>query len=45
MQAARRIYSHLRRKALDDAATALEPSFKLTFPRHNPYQTALGTSV
>jgi hypothetical protein len=27
-------YSHIRRKALDEAAAALEPSFKLTFPRH-----------
>jgi hypothetical protein len=29
-----RTYSHIRRKALDEAATALEPSFKLKFPRH-----------
>jgi hypothetical protein len=29
-----RTYSHIRRKALDEAAAALEPSFKLKFPRH-----------
>ena len=29
-----RTYSHIRRKALDEAAAALEPSFKLRFPRH-----------
>jgi integrase-like protein len=29
-----RTYSHIRRKALVDAAAALEPSFKLKFPRH-----------
>ena len=29
-----RTYSHIRRKALDKAAAALEPSFKLKFPRH-----------
>jgi Phage integrase family len=28
-----RTYSHIRRKALDEAAAALEPSFKLKFPR------------
>ena len=27
-------YSHIRRKALDEAAAALEPSFELTFPKH-----------
>ena len=27
-----RTYSHIRRKALDEAAAALEPSFKLVFP-------------
>jgi len=27
-------YSHIRRKALDGAAAALEPSFKLEFPKH-----------
>ena len=30
-----RTYSHIRRKALDAAAAALEPSFTLKFPRHN----------
>jgi Phage integrase family len=29
-----RTYSHIRRKALDEAAAALEPTFKLKFPRH-----------
>jgi len=29
-----RTCSHIRRKALDEAAAALEPSFKLKFPRH-----------
>jgi hypothetical protein len=29
-----RTYSHIRRKALDEAAAALEPSFTLRFPRH-----------
>jgi hypothetical protein len=29
-----RTYSHIRRKALDEAAAALEPSFKLKFPQH-----------
>jgi hypothetical protein len=28
-----RTYSHIRRKALDEAAAALEPSFRLKFPR------------
>jgi hypothetical protein len=28
-------YSHIRRKALDEAARALEPSFKLKFPKHD----------
>ena len=27
-------YSHIRRTALDEAALALEPSFKLKFPKH-----------
>ena len=27
-------YSHIRRKALDEAALALEPSFTLKFPKH-----------
>jgi hypothetical protein len=27
-----RTYSHIRRKALDEAAAALEPTFKLVFP-------------
>lgn len=27
-----RTYSHIRRKALDEAVAALEPSFKLVFP-------------
>jgi hypothetical protein len=31
-----RTYSHIRRKALDEAAAALEPTFKLVFPRHTP---------
>jgi len=31
-----RTYSHIRRKALDEAAAALEPSFRLVFPRHRP---------
>ena len=31
-----RTYSHIRRKALDEAAAVLEPSFKLVFPRHKP---------
>ena len=31
-----RTYSHIRRKALDEAAAALEPAFKLVFPRHKP---------
>jgi integrase len=35
-----RTYSHIRRKALDEAAAALEPSFKLTFPRHNAKKPA-----
>ena len=29
-----RTYTHIQRKALDEAARALEPSFKLQFPRH-----------
>jgi len=33
-----RTYSHIRRKALDEAAAALEPTFKLVFPRHKPKQ-------
>ena len=28
-------YSHIRRRALDAAADALEPAFKLRFPKHN----------
>jgi hypothetical protein len=35
-----RTYSHIRRKALDEAAAALEPSFKLTFPRHEARKPA-----
>ena len=35
-----RTYSHIRRKALDEAAAALEPSFKLTFPRHKAQKPA-----
>jgi integrase len=31
-----RTYSHIRRKALDEAGAALEPTFKLVFPRHKP---------
>ena len=31
-----RTYSPIRRKALDEAAAALEPTFKLVFPRHKP---------
>jgi len=27
-------YSHIRRKALDEAAKSLEPTFKLEFPKH-----------
>jgi hypothetical protein len=27
-------YSHIRRKALDDAAKSLEPTFALEFPKH-----------
>ena len=27
-------YSHIRRKALDEAAQPLEPAFKLRFPMH-----------
>ena len=27
-------YSHIRRRALDEAADALEPAFKLRFPKH-----------
>ena len=28
-------YSHIRRKALDGAAKALEPTFALVFPEHS----------
>ena len=35
-----RTYSHIRRKALDEAAAAREPSFKLKFPRHKPKKVA-----
>jgi len=35
-----RTYSHIRRKALDEAAAALEPSFKLKFPRHKAKKPA-----
>ena len=34
-------YSHIRRKALDEAAAALEPSFKLKFPRHKAVKRAM----
>ncbi len=33
-------YSHIRRKALDEAAAALEPSFKLKFPKHRAVKRA-----
>ena len=43
-------YSHIRRKALDEAAKSLEPTFTLEFPKHEerprvkgrytPYATA-----
>lgn len=35
-----RTYSHILRKALDEAAAALEPSFKLRFARHKPKKIA-----
>lgn len=35
-----RTYSHMRRKALDEAAAALEPSFKLKLPRHKAKKPA-----
>ena len=35
-----RTYSHIRRKALDEAAAALEPSFRLEFPQHKPKKLA-----
>jgi integrase len=35
-----RTYSHIRRKALDEAAAALEPSFTLTFPPHKAKKPA-----
>jgi hypothetical protein len=34
MPIARPARRHIRRKALDEAAAALEPTFKLKFPRH-----------
>jgi hypothetical protein len=39
-----RTYSHIRRKALDEAAVALEPSFKLKFLRHKVKRRAANES-
>ena len=38
-------YSHIRRKALDSAAQALEPTFKLMFPKPAPRPREKGRFV